>query len=137
MQRLTFVLSALLLATAASAYSHGHGRHLRAMDTNQDQLLSLGEVMAARDARFIKLDTNGDKALSTKELNVNVRNPERAQKRFARLDLNKDGFVNAREWSENIAELFAVVDSNADNLLSRDEFRAMRQKRHELRDKRG
>ena len=139
MKRFNVVLSALLVAAAASAHSHGHGhgRHLRGMDSNQDQMLSLSEVMSARDARFTKLDTNGDKALSAKELNVNVRSPERAEKRFTRLDLDKDGFVNASEWNESTAQLFASVDTNADNLLTREEFRAARKHRHERREQRG
>lgn len=132
MKRIAFILSGLLVAGLAAAHGHG-GRHLRALDTNQDQMLRLSEVLAARDARFIKLDTNGDKALSARELNVNIRNEERAQKRFERLDLDKDGFVNAREWSESTAQLFARVDSNADNQLTREEFRAIRQKRLERR----
>lgn len=132
MKRFALILSTLLVAGLASAHGHG-GRHLRGMDTNQDRMLSLSEVLAARDARFTKLDTNADKALSAAELNVNVRNAERAQKRFERLDQDKDGFVNAREWSESTAQLFALVDSNADNVLTREEFRAVRQKRHERR----
>jgi Ca2+-binding EF-hand superfamily protein len=78
-------------------------------------------------------DTNGDGKLSREE--ANAAHTQRADERFTRLDLDKDGFVTTEELKQaketrqggmhaKMAERFKDADGNGDGQLSLDEAQA-------------
>jgi EF hand len=135
MKRIALALTLIAITTGAVAHFPKIAARLRQMDSNHDQVLSLNEVMIARQERFSALDLNKDRALSADELNKQklARNPgakaERLVQRFARLDKNGDRFVSRSEWDARVADLFARFDGNNDRQITREEFRALRARR--------
>jgi Ca2+-binding EF-hand superfamily protein len=78
-------------------------------------------------------DANGDGKLSREEATAS--NSQRADERFTRLDLDKDGFVTSEELKQakqtrqgdmhaKMAERFKDADGNGDGQLSLDEAQA-------------
>jgi hypothetical protein len=57
-----------------------------------------------------------------------VRLEQRIQKRFGRLDQNKDGVIAKGEWTRN-PRVFDRFDANHDGVLSRDEFQHLAHRR--------
>jgi hypothetical protein len=136
MKRIAIALTLIAISTGAMAHFPKIAAHIRQMDSNHDKVLSLSEVMAARQERFSTLDLNKDRALSAAELaqkktsrSAGARagaNPARLQQRFARLDKNSDQFVSQSEWDARVADLFARFDGNNDRQITREEFRSVR-----------
>ena len=94
---------ALMLSIAtrpAGASEHGergpdhHGKMFERADGDGDGVLSLEEMVAAREAHFDAMDTNGD------------------------------GTVSKAEWQARIADMFAKADSDNSGTLTRSEMRA-------------
>lgn len=50
------------------------------------------------EARFQKLDSNGDGKLTLDEFKAGMKNPDRAEKLFKKLDANGDGVVTLDEY---------------------------------------
>jgi len=110
------------------------------LDSNHDGRLGADERPQWRNGmhrgvrgmhdRMQKLDTDGDKRISSKEA---AAKPELAQ-RFARLDANHDGFLDRSDWQARIVqkrgECFAKADADKNGQLSRGEFDALHQQCH-------
>ncbi|MGK3984539.1 hypothetical protein WME99_15950 [Sorangium sp. So ce136] len=120
-------LSAAVLAGGGAAYAaNGAGGTQTAPAPRQDKDAHR-EQHRKDPARLIKrLDKNGDGKLAVSEL------PEKAQKRLAGADTNKDGALSAEELKAHAEqhakaraakqkERFARSDKNGDGFLTRDE----------------
>lgn len=94
-------------------------RH-RGMDRNGDGVITRDE-WRGNDRSFEVHDRNRDGVLSGDEVRAGsqARNRDSAD-RFARLDVNHDGFVSRAEFRNDV--LFSRLDINRDQLLTRDEF---------------
>ena len=102
------------------------------------------ELSKALDARYAKVDANGDGALSADELARNeAQRIERAkaevaeavQRAFAKLDTDKDGKLSLEEYraaaptvtakpAENAADIVKLLDKDKNGKVSSAEFKA-------------
>lgn len=111
------------------------GRHGPGMDPSGMRNSGMGQFAGLRGiGRYIALDTDGDGRISKLEAESSP-----LAKRFAEIDLNKDGYLvrselqadsdrrraeYASKASERFEEKFKQADSNGDGRLSRAEFEA-------------
>ena len=106
------------------------------------QPLTRAMLSTQLDSTFKTLDTNGDKALNTAEIEVAQKKQvaqvqanlgKRLDAEFARLDANKDGQLSLTEFKAAApqpkvtpaAEMLAQIDSNKDGKITADEYRAV------------
>ena len=86
--------------------------------------VTLAKFEARREKAFIKADTDGDGKVSLAEWTA-FQTERKAKgdpaKSFARMDANKDGFVDKSELDAFLAKRFARLDQNGDGVLSADE----------------
>lgn len=138
---------ALGLAGTAAAEPGGHkrGEHLKRMlqeaDTNKDSAVSKAEIAAHRATIFAEIDANKDGFADDAEIAAHARAKmeerlnKMAERRKAmeggpadRLDANKDGKLSAAEFT-SAPPWFDKVDANADGKITREEMKAMRDRR--------
>lgn len=62
---------------------------------------------------------------------------EQTDRLFARLDQNADGRLDSADRAERRARLFDRLDSNSDGLISRNEWAAAGERRHEAGERLG
>jgi hypothetical protein len=89
----------------------GNDRSFRNHDSNRDGVLSGAEVRALENDPSVRADQDGR----------GVRFTDWTENRFNDLDRDRDGRISPREWPADPA-LFASVDRNDDQALSRAEF---------------
>lgn len=92
-------------------------------DMNGDQEISVDEVSAKREKLFGYMDGDADGEVSFQEyqeLDISKRQLL-LQARFAKLDLNHDGRLNAAEYSSYLGS-FDSFDQNGDGYISPDEM---------------
>ncbi|MDG4884539.1 EF-hand domain-containing protein [Mesorhizobium sp. WSM4884] len=79
---------------------------------------------ARREKAFMAADTDGDGKVSLAEWTA-FQEKRKAKgdpaKAFARMDTNKDGFVDKSELDAFLAKRFARIDKNGDGVLGADE----------------
>ena len=103
-------------------------------DTNKDGVVDRAEWKAGQEARFKRLDTNGDGKLSQDELFARTpavgnsvlpsdRQTQRQSTYFQRLDTDKDGFVSSAEFMDQADRNFARCDINKDGRTDTAECR--------------
>ncbi len=136
---LTLTLAAAALATSGAALAEPGERPVR------EQAMTRDQASAMADRAFDRLDADGDGTIAEAD------RAARRQATFARLDADGDGVLSAAEFQtaragregrrdgrgertglriggmRQLARLSgagAAADSNADNAISRDEFRA-------------
>lgn len=127
-------LLALVAGTALAAAQEGapqggwRGGFFRQLDTNKDGKVERTEVQAWSEARFKKLDTAGDGAL-TKEQYVDAMIAQirpRLEQRFDKLDADKDGKVTAAEFEAPALARFDRRDTDKTGALSIDDLKTHR-----------
>jgi Ca2+-binding EF-hand superfamily protein len=104
------------------------GRHagmwLQRLDANKDGIVTLDEMMAAREPRFARLDADKDGAIDTKEIEAQAR--ERAdywaRRIVRRFDHNRDGKVTKDELERIARERFAMRDLNDDGKITAEDL---------------
>ena len=104
------------------------GGFFRQLDTNKDGKIERTEVQAWSEARFKKLDTAGDGAL-TKEQYVDAMIAQirpRLEQRFDKLDADKDGKVTAAEFEAPALARFDRRDTGKTGELSIDDLKTHR-----------
>ena len=115
-------------------------RGLMRYDTNKDGVVDRAEWKAGQEARFKRLDTNGDGKLTEDELFArtpaignSVLPPDRQVQRqssyFQLLDADKDGVVTLAEFMAQADRNFARCDLNKDGRIDTAECRQALQRR--------
>lgn len=74
-----------------------------------------GDVVPRAQARFARLDKNGDGVITKDEF------PARFADRFAELDTDKDGRISRSEMVEGALRRFDARDANKDGQVTPDE----------------
>lgn len=99
-----------------------------AADSNQDELVSREEFIAARVAQFSRLDRNGDGSLDDADMpkRVQARRQEHGGKLLAQFDANGDGRVSKDEFVNGPTPLFDQADANHDGQLDQKEVETAR-----------
>lgn len=116
-----------LSGVALPAYA-AHNRFLDYFDTNKDGSVTFDEFNQAATGRFSKMDVNGDGKVTLEEFMnyVHTRRQEFMNKRFNKMDADKNGIISKDEWlaaqQARALRRFAKMDSNGDGSLSTDEF---------------
>ena len=86
--------------------------------------LTLEKFEARREKAFMQADTDNDGKVSLAEWTA-FQTARKAKgdpaKSFARIDANKDGFVDKGELDAFLAKRFAKLDKNGDGVLGADE----------------
>ncbi|XP_069120018.1 uncharacterized protein [Argopecten irradians] len=85
-----------------------------AVDTNQDGLLALDELLES----YHHIDFNKDGKISENEFESRSTNHTYTRIVFLELDHDDDGFLD----DSSVYGQYAVMDSNGDNIVSRREF---------------
>ncbi len=103
-------------------------------DTNKDGVVDRAEWKAGQEARFKRLDTNGDGKLTQDELFARTpaignsvlptdRQVQRQSSYFQLLDADKDGVVTLAEFMAQADRNFARCDINKDGRIDTAECR--------------
>lgn len=109
-------------------------------DTNKDGVVDRAEWKAGQEARFKRLDTNGDGKLTRDELFARTpavgnsvlptdRQAQRQSSYFQLLDTDKDGVVSFAEFMVQADRNFARCDINKDGRIDTAECRQALQRR--------
>lgn len=108
------------------------------LDRNRDGMIDLAEMRRARDGWVAQVDRNGDGRISRDEFlaapphgrngRVSPMLRARRAKVFARIDMNRDGVIDAAEREASLKRWFARRDLNTDGRLSYEELRAARKR---------
>ncbi|MFO1084513.1 MAG: hypothetical protein U1E21_08125 [Reyranellaceae bacterium] len=108
-------------------------------DTNKDGAVDRAEWKAGQEARFRRLDANGDGKLTKEELFArtpgangvlpNDRQAQRQSTYFLLLDADKDGVVTPAEFMAQADRNFARCDANNDGRIDTAECRAALQRK--------
>jgi Ca2+-binding EF-hand superfamily protein len=97
------------------------------LDANHDGVVSRDEFLAEAAAKFAQFDTAGDGKVTAAEIEAAPKTQERAVRmadRFVkRMDTNGDGVVTQDEFVAAAKARFAKLDKNADGYLDADETR--------------
>ena len=115
-------------------------RGLMRYDTNKDGAVDRAEWKAGQEARFKRLDTNGDGKLTEDELFARTpaignsvlptdRQAQRQSTYFQLLDADKDGVVTLAEFMAQADRNFARCDINKDGRIDTAECRQALQRR--------
>lgn len=101
---------------------------LKRMDLNADGRVDDQELKEeVKRITFASVDANGDGALSADEWKAADRKPD-AEKRFALIDVNKDGKIDPMEFSDFVDQDFAQkrwlegMDADRSGFLTTDEL---------------
>lgn len=153
MKRILIAAGFVLVAGAAQAQmgpppgGHGMGGMMRGgpggprqdPDLNHDGKVTFDEFKKmAADRMLDRLDANKDGKVSKAEMQAMVSRmagfgppdaAQRMQARFAKEDVNHDGFLTRAEIEAGARTRFDEADTNHDGWLSKDEMLTMRQNR--------
>ncbi|HET9577894.1 MAG TPA: EF-hand domain-containing protein [Usitatibacter sp.] len=123
-----------------SSHRHGHGGFFKKLDKDGDGRISRDEAAAApRLAQhFDEIDANHDGLLTRDELKA--AHQARAQARFSKIDTDGDGRISLAEAQANaprLAQHFDRVDANHDGFVTPEELKAAFRGHHGHRGSQG
>jgi Ca2+-binding EF-hand superfamily protein len=122
--------NAAAAATDATNSKHAQfaQAHFDKLDTNHDGVVSMDEYLAAATAMYQKLDTQGNGRVTAQELATSPRTLKRDERRaqFAikHMDTNGDGVVSQEEYLAAAKARFARIDKNGDGFIDAGELPA-------------
>jgi len=100
-------------------------KHFDKLDANHDGVVSKDEFLASASAKFAQFDTAGDGKVTAAEIESAPKTQERAVRiadRFVKkMDANGDGVVTQDEFVAAAKARFARLDKNSDGYLDADE----------------
>jgi Ca2+-binding EF-hand superfamily protein len=133
------ILAAFGPGGVAAAEETGKGRFLERMfqkaDADSDGFVTQAEARDLQRTMLARADEDGDGEISEAEFMAAKRSAdeaaaagkaERRQRRFAALDVDGNGRIDAAEQEQAAARRFARMDKNGDGKLTLDEMRAAR-----------
>ncbi len=96
------------------------------IDTNHDGVVTQDEYIAAATAHFNKIDTNGTGQISAEQIASSPRMVQREQRAASRevkrMDTKGDGTVTQAEYVNAAKARFAKLDKNGDGFIDADEL---------------
>lgn len=117
------------LVHAALAQERDITRLVMRADLNADGRVTRQEFAEARSRLFTRLDRNRDHYLSSEDATgwpfAWRKTDERLRHLMASLDLDQDGRVSRDEFVAGRDDLFALADSNGDDMIDHRELAAM------------
>jgi len=132
---LTAILSAVVMSSAAAQAQDGPRERpdFQTLDLNSDGSLTLEEMQAQGEARFVAADTDGDGALSVEEMTAaaDARQAERIARLMDRFDANDDGLLQQDELpqrGDRAGRVFERIDADGDGEISQAEFDAAQER---------
>ncbi|MEO0731033.1 MAG: hypothetical protein AAFY64_11670, partial [Pseudomonadota bacterium] len=101
---------------------------MRMANANGDNVISQEEITAAANARFARLDRNGDGSIDKADISAltDERRDFRVQRFLARFGAQTSGTVTRKAFMTQASERFERRDANGDGVLTRDEMRTKR-----------
>jgi Ca2+-binding EF-hand superfamily protein len=114
----------LSLALGAPAFAEDPGAKFKAMDTNNDGMVSAAEHAAAVTSMFGEMDADGDGKVTAAEMDARhaMMKPAKAKEPMTSNDAAMDHGAMHREMSS--AEKIAKMDTDGDGMLSSAEHDA-------------
>ncbi|MGD8568414.1 MAG: EF-hand domain-containing protein [Gammaproteobacteria bacterium] len=124
------VMGCALLATPVLAGSghHGKGRFMEFFDTNGDNLVTLEEFNESAAKRFDRMDDDGNGVITSAEFGsyISERRAEWRERKFAMMDSDKDGQVSRDEYvayrQQRAERRFQYMDTDNDGKVSKSEY---------------
>lgn len=114
------------------------GRVFARLDRNRDGIIDFDEMRRARDRWVARVDTDRDGRISRAEFlsapprgeggRVSPLHRARRAKVFARIDMNRDGYIDAAEREASLRRWFARRDLDGNGRLSFAEVEAARKR---------
>ncbi|MEQ8710763.1 MAG: EF-hand domain-containing protein [Rhodospirillales bacterium] len=123
------ILGYAITAQASGGHKKGDGMHAMKMfdrfDTNKDGKVTSAEVDALIDAQIAGVDGDKSNSLTKAEFTqlLAVLMEERINRRFAKLDDNKDGVISADELKQPAQRMVSWLDDDGDKAVSQKEAR--------------
>ena len=122
------MLGGVAIAGQDTPQGRGGGMMMRA-DTDGDGKISRAEFTAQSEARFARMDKNGDGFITADEMNG--RGGRSPGGRLMSADSDQDGKISRAEFMAQSAERFIKLDTNGDGRISGDEMKAMMERMRE------
>ena len=128
--RLIIAATSLLLATTALHATEPRlptgEKTFLAADKDKDGKLTLAELTPPAERRFLKMDANGDNAVSRDEIETRLRAAMERQleRMLTRMDADKDGTITQAEFDGLLATKFGKADADANGAVTFEEAQA-------------
>ena len=120
------LVSGVAIAPAVAGESPSEASFLQTVDTNRDGIVSRQEITKLWVEQFQWHDLDKDRLISPLELQGTRKGPvhKRVQRRFDRLDIDRNGSIDFDEFQTSKMRWLDVVDRNGDGIITAAELSA-------------